>query len=76
MKVNTKMIKVRVEYSDGQYFASLLEDDEAIKFEELGYCVVSIPESKAVEWGLFLDKQKEWHHYWRNLSNQFFDKIT
>lgn len=67
------MIKTRIDYSDGQYYASLIEDD-AVEWERAGYCVVSIPEDKAVEWREFNDKAREWQKYWRELNNQFFEE--
>ena len=69
------MIKVHINYANGQYHASLLEDDDAMKWERVGHCVVSIPESKAVEWGQFQDQQQAWHNYWKSLSNQFWNEI-
>lgn len=67
------MIKVRIEYECGKYHATLLSDEEVADNEKCGYCVVSIPESKAIEWGEMQSKMEEWHKYWNSLSNEWYD---
>lgn len=61
------MIKVRLEYEFGEYYATLLSDEEVADNEKCGYRIVSIPESKAVAWGEMQEKVREWHDYWRQL---------
>ena len=72
------MIKVHVGYINGQYFARLLDDEEVIKYNKPGDwygCIVDIPESKAVEWEAFLDKQQEWNAFWKKQYNQYYDEL-
>lgn len=66
------MIKVWLDYSNGKYSATLLEDHEVKHYEQLGHCVVAIPESKAVEWGEMLNKMDQWHVFWNNLSSKWY----
>lgn len=68
------MIKAKLDFISGRYHATLLNDDEAHELEDKGFCIVEIPNSKALEWGEMQTKMEEWHHYWRQLDNEWYDK--
>ena len=68
----TEIIKVHIDYSDGAYSAKQLSDDEVNALDGKGYCIVSVPKNKFLEWEIFLNNQKEWHSYWKELDNSWY----
>lgn len=68
------MIKVKIDYSDGNYSATPIDHLDSITLDDSLYCVVDIQEDKLLEWENFLLKLAEWNNYWRNLNNEWFEK--
>lgn len=68
------MPKYKIEYSDGQYYSTLLESNVVEKNQSLMYCIVEVSQEKSDEWEKHISQSKEWHRYWNNLSNEWYEK--
>ena len=69
------MTKVLLDSNGGGYSATILTDEEASGFENDGCCVVTISESKALEWQEICDKMGEFQKLWKALSNEWCDNF-
>jgi hypothetical protein len=70
-----KYSKVLIDYSDGQYFATPLVEQDLTKYSP-GHCIVEVPEDKLKEWEQHNTKDREWNKYWNELSNQFIENFS
>jgi len=69
------MTKVLLDYNSGDYYATILTDEEASGFENDGCCVVTIPKQKALEWQEICGKMEEFQKLWKALSNEWYDNF-
>jgi hypothetical protein len=67
------MVKVKLDWSDGHYSATILLDEEAQILELKGYQVVEVSEAKALEWAAFCKQSDQWSSYWRQLDNHWYE---
>lgn len=65
-------MKFLLSYSDGQYYATRLSDEEIAEHENAGSEIVDVPDEIADEWLKHVEKQREWHKYWSKLDNEWY----
>lgn len=68
---NAGTVKVYISYSDGEYYASLVED--GCDFDSQNPQTARIPVEKWEEYKRFCEEHREWRTYWKDIDNALFD---